>query len=134
MSPAPSLFQRLLRRLVLRLVIVLGGLLGMREVALRARLAVLPEGHKRRAGLEAELARIERARALLDDPEAWEDPRFAGLVAEVARVRNDAGRRALARRRIYPNWFFALPDGVAGALRDAWGGDGSMYHQLLSHR
>ena len=89
MSPAPSILKQVLRRLVLRLVMLLGGMLGLRAVWLRARVAALPEGHRRRPGLERELARVERARALLDDPEAWEDPRFAGGWWEVHRVRVD---------------------------------------------
>ena len=32
------------------------------------------------------------------------------MAAEVAQVRNDAGRRALVRRRVYPRWYFALPE------------------------
>lgn len=109
MSPASSLFRAILRRLLLRLVLLLDAVQAAREGYLRARLAALPEGHRRRAGLMAELAKAERYRALLADEEAWEDPRFAGLVAEVARVRNDPGRRALARRRVYPRWFWLLP-------------------------
>ena len=112
MPPAPSTLQDLLRRLVLRLVLLLDAALGARTAWLRLRLAALPENHKRRAVLETEISRLDRARALLADPESYEDPRFRGLVAEVARVRNDPGRRALARRRIYPRLFWRLPDSI----------------------
>ena len=115
MPPTPTPLQDILRRLVLRLVLLLDGLMGLRVAFLRARLATLPPSHRRRAGLEAELARAERVRAILADPDSYDDPRFAGLCAEVARVRNDPGRRALARRRIYPWLFFALP--AARAVR-----------------
>ena len=108
MSPV-SILQDLLRRLVLRLVLLLDRRIAGREAWLLARLATMPRDHRHRAALEADLARLRRARAVLDDPESWDDPRFAGLAAQVARVRNDPGRRALARRRIYPWIFFALP-------------------------
>ena len=85
MSSTPTLLQQMLRALVVRLVLLLDGFLGVREVWLRARLAALPEGHKRLA-------------ALLADPASYVDPRFAELIATVARVRNDAGRRAMVRR------------------------------------
>ena len=114
MSPTPSLFQRFLRGLVLRLVVLLGAFLGNREAVLRARLAVMPENHRHRRGLEHELARLEQAREWLDDPEWMDDPRVPGMLAEWARVVNDAGRRGWMPRRGYPDWFFALP--VAGPV------------------
>lgn len=109
MPPAPSPFQQALRALVARLVLLLDGCLGARQAWLRARIAALPPTHKRRAPLLAELARAAQARALLADPESHQDPRFRGLIAQVARVRMDAGRRALARRCIHVTPWLALP-------------------------
>ncbi len=109
MSPHPTILQAVLRALVVRLVLLLDGFLGVREAWLRARIAALPEGHKRLAVVLAELGRVERARAVLADPESYEDPRFRGLIATVARVRNDAGRRALVRRCIFVSLWFGLP-------------------------
>ena len=107
MSPAAAL-QDLIRRLVLRLVLLLDGLLAHRAARLRARLAANPN-HRLARAMARELARLERVRATLADPHLFDDPRLIGTAAEVARVRNDPGRRALARRRIYPWLFFALP-------------------------
>ena len=87
MSSARSLFQEVLRRLVLRLVFMLGGRLAMRAVALRARIAELPEGGRRRVALERELARLERCRAMLADPDFFDDVRLIGTLAEIARIR-----------------------------------------------
>ena len=57
MSPAPSLIQRLLRCLVLRLALLLGGRIGARIVGLRLEMAGLVEGSKRREWLAREIAR-----------------------------------------------------------------------------
>ena len=111
MSPAAAL-QDLIRRLVLRLVLLLDGLLGDRASRLRARLAARPD-HRHARAMERELARIARVRTILEDPHLFDDPRMIGCAAEVARVRNDPGRRALPRRRIHPNLFFALPGALS---------------------
>ncbi len=97
MPSAPALLHRLLRCLVLRMALMLGGVLEVRAAAMRARSRVMPEG-KPRARLERELARIAGIRAALAAPSFWRDPRSAGKAAEVARCANDAGRRAMPRR------------------------------------
>ena len=66
MSPTPSLFQEVLRRLVLRLVVLMGGVLGLRVVLLRARLRGLPAGSRHRAALEADIGRKQSHRAAAD--------------------------------------------------------------------
>lgn len=98
----PAAVEAVLLRMLRQLVLVLGGMLGARAEFLRARRDRLPAGDRRRARLTAELRRLARLRALLADPEVLNDPGFRGTAAEVARVRNDAGRRALARRRLQP--------------------------------
>ncbi len=122
MSPRP-LPQTLLRRVLARLLLVLGAVLGARGVELRARLDALPQGHRRRARLQAEIRRLARLRALLAEPGVLDDPGFRGKAAEVARVRNDAGRRALPRRRLVaaphagPRAAFPLVSAVLGEGR-----------------
>ena len=115
MSPIPSTrrakaspLQQILRRLVLRLILLLDAMLGDRAARLRARLDARPT-HRHARAHARELARLARVRATLADPHLFDDPRMIGCAAEAARVRNDPGRRALARRRIHPNPFFALP-------------------------
>ena len=98
MPPAPAIFQEILRRLVLRLILLLGC---GRIVGLRARLAAMGEKHRHRPRLETEIARAERYAAQLADPEFWADAGTAGKAAEVARVAGDAGRRAQVRRMIW---------------------------------
>ena len=111
MSPRPSHLQALLR--VLRHVMgVVWGVLGLREAELRARCDCLPEGHRRRLGMEREMRRIAWAQAVLADPGLLEDAAFRGLAAERARVHADAGRRATARRSIHPTPLVRL----AGAM------------------
>ncbi len=115
MLSRPSLHHLLLcmlRHLLPALVAVLGA----RAVELRARLAALPAGHRRRARMLGELRRLARWRALLAEPELLDDPAFRGKAAEVARVRNDAGRRALARRWIYPTPCRRLSGAAEAAL------------------
>lgn len=102
MSPAPSLLHAVLMHALRRLLLVLDGILGVRLAVLRARRDGLPLGHRRRAGMEAELRRLVRCRDVLADPQLMEDAAFRGKVAEVARVIADAGRRALARRMLVP--------------------------------
>jgi hypothetical protein len=63
MSPTSSTFQQVLRRLVLRLVLLLDTAMGVRGVAAAAGCVRLPEGHRRRRAIEAELRRIARYRA-----------------------------------------------------------------------
>ena len=99
----PPALQAILRRLALRLILMLDAVLGARAARLRA----LPARHAR-AQARA-LARLDRVRATLADPHLFDDPRMIGCAAEVARVRNDPGRRALPRRRIYPRIRFPLP-------------------------
>jgi hypothetical protein len=100
----PSLIQRILRGLVLRLVMLLDGLLGVREAVLRARLRRMPAGHRHRRALERDLARLEHCRAVLADPDFFDDARLIGTAAEVARVRADAGRRGWIRLRWIYGW------------------------------
>ncbi|MCX7383417.1 MAG: hypothetical protein NT133_18825 [Alphaproteobacteria bacterium] len=100
MSPRPSIIQCLLLRVVRHMLLVLDAMLGARAVELRARLDALPPGHRRRARLLGEIRRLARVRAMLAEPGLLDDPAFRGKAAEVARVRNDAGRRALERRRL----------------------------------
>ncbi len=99
MVPLPAFLLILLRRVVLRLLGLAGAGLARREARLRHILAAMGARHRRRSGLERELAKIARLRAALADPGFWEDARSAGLAATVARCANDAGRRAVARRR-----------------------------------
>ena len=98
MPPVPAILHTLLRHIALRLALLLGGLLAVREGWMQARLAAMPEGHRHRARLMRELAFMAQVRAALADPEFREDPCTIGKAAEVARCVNDAGRRALARR------------------------------------
>ena len=104
MPSAPATPQEILRRLVLRLILILGCVrgVGARILGLRAQLARMGAGHRHRARLERELARAERYRRMLADPDGWADPGMAGKAAEVARVAGDAGRRALVRRVLWP--------------------------------
>ena len=51
MSTAAALFVDLLRRLVRLLFPILGGRIDRRVAFLRAQIARLPEGHRRRSGL-----------------------------------------------------------------------------------
>ncbi len=104
MPPAPATPTEILRRLVLRLILMLGcaRIFGTRAMGLQARLARMGEGHRHRARLEKECARAERYRRMLADPEFWADAGTAGKAAEVARVAADAGRLALVRRMIWP--------------------------------
>lgn len=98
MPPLPALLHSLLRFAALRLALLLGGVLVLRERRLRARLAALPVGHRRRAGMLRELAKLIQVRDALPDPAFFADARTLGKAAEVARCVSDAGRRALARR------------------------------------
>ena len=116
MTQSPTLFQALLRRLVLRLVLMLDAGLGLRIAFLRLRLAMLPERHKRRRRLEQALARLLRVREILADPETYEDPGIPGLLAEIARVNNDAGRRALVRLYRWPTPPRPIPAPLPGPL------------------
>ena len=100
MSPKPSSLQQVLRALVLRLVLLLDGFLGRRAAFLRARLHARP-AHRHHRAMTRELARLERVRTTLADPHLFDDPRMIGCAAEVARVRNDAGRRARVRRILW---------------------------------
>ncbi len=100
MSPRPSIIQCLLLRVVRQMLLVLDAMLGARAMELRAWLDGLPAGHRRRARVLGELRRLARVRAMLAEPGLLDDPAFRGKAAEVARVRNDAGRRALPRRRL----------------------------------
>ena len=111
MPPRPSHLQALLRALQLVLG-VLCGALGVQAAALRARCDMLPEKHRRRAGLEKELRRIAWAQAMLTDPDLLEDAAFRGLAAERARVHADAGRRAMVWRSIYPTPLVRLAGAV----------------------
>ncbi len=97
MPPVPAILHTLLRHIALRLALLLGGLLAVREGWMQARLAAMPEGHRHRARLMRELAFMAQVRAALADPEFREDPCTIGKAAEVARCVNDAGRRAVAR-------------------------------------
>lgn len=98
MPPLSHPLSSLLRSLVLRLVVLLGGVMAAREATLRARLGALPEGHRRRPPLLRALARMAYTRECLAAPGFWEDPRTNGKAAEVARCVADAGRRAAPRR------------------------------------
>ncbi|MCX7383433.1 MAG: hypothetical protein NT133_18915 [Alphaproteobacteria bacterium] len=98
MPPVPAILHRMLRHIALRLALLLGGVLAVREGRMRARLAAMPVGHRHRARLMRDLASMARVRAALADPEFREDPRTIGKAAEVGRCVNDAGRRAVARR------------------------------------
>lgn len=101
MSPGSSIFQEILRRLVLRLVLMMGDI-AVRRAGLAGRLAGMREGHRHRARLMRELAKAERYAALQAEPAFWQGPEMAGMAAEMARVAGDAGRRALARRVVWP--------------------------------
>ncbi len=98
MPPRFLPLSSLLRSLVLRLVVLLGGVMEAREAMVRARLGVLPAGHRRRRALLRTLARVAWMRECVADPGFWDDPRMEGKAAEVARCVGDAGRRAAARR------------------------------------
>ncbi len=108
MSSAPSPRQTLLTRILRQMLLVLGGLFGARMAILRTRLDALPAGHRRRARIGAEIARLARLRALLAEGDVLDDAAFRGKAAEVARVRNDAGRRSMVRRRIHPTRYILL--------------------------
>ncbi len=108
MSSAPALLRNLLAHLLRHLLPVLAGLLDARMEFLRARRAALPAGHRRRARFGAEMARLARLRALLAEGDLLDDPGFLGRAAEVARMRNDAGRRALVRRLVHPTRYLLL--------------------------
>ncbi len=120
MSPRPSPFHTLLLRILRHLVLVLDGVLGARAVELRRRHDALPPNHRRRFRLHAEMLRLARMRAMLAEPGVLDDAGFRGKAAEVARVRNDAGRRALPRRRIHPTRYRGLR-GAMPAPRAACG-------------
>ena len=98
MSPFPALLQSLLRHVALRLALLLGGVLAVRERRMHARLAAMKVGHRHRARLLRDLAALTRVRAVLEDPEFAADARTIGKAAEVARCVSDAGRRAVERR------------------------------------
>lgn len=102
MSPVSAILLTLLRHVALRLALMLGGVLALREARMRARLAGMPAGHRHRARLLRELAKMGRVRVLLADPEFLADVRTIGKAAEVARCVADAGRRAVARRMLWP--------------------------------
>ncbi len=102
MSPASAILLTLLRHVALLLALMLGGVVELREARMRARLAGMAVGHRHRARLLRELAKMGRVRALLADPAFHEDARTIGKAAEVARCVGDAGRRALARRYTWP--------------------------------
>ncbi len=122
MSSAPSPLHTVLNRILRHLLLVLGGLFGARIAFLRARLDALPAGHRRRARIAAEMARLARLTALLAEGDLLEDAAFRGKAAEVARVRNDAGRRAMVRRRIHPTRY--------GLLRAARPAPDAAWHRL----
>ena len=109
MPPAPTFLQAFLRGLVLRLVVLFGGALARRAAFLRARIATRGPTHRHHRARTAELARLERVRAVLADPTLFDDPRMIGCAAEAARVRNDVGRRAHARQNFGVSPFFTLP-------------------------
>ena len=102
MSPAPSLLHAVLMLALRHVLLVLDGILGARLAMLRARRDGLPLGHRRRARMAAEMRRLARYLAALADPGLIGDAGFRGKAAEVARVCNDAGRRAVPRRRLSP--------------------------------
>lgn len=108
MSSAPLPLHSVLNRILRHMLLVLGGLLGARVAVLRARRAALPAGHRRRARIGAEMARLARLQALLAEGDVLEDAAFRGKAAEVTRVRNDAGRRAMVRRLIHPTRYGLL--------------------------
>ena len=108
MSPRPATFQHLLLRVLRHLLLVLDAVFGARVGEMRARLDALPPGDRRRARLLGEIRRLARVRAMLAEPGVLDDPAFRGKAAEVARVRNDAGRRALARRRPHGTRYVGL--------------------------
>ena len=121
MSPGSFIFQEILRRLVLRLVLMMGEM-GARRAGLVGRLAGMREGHRHRARLERELAKAERYAALVAEPAFWEGPEMAGMAAEVARVAGDAGRRALVRRVVWPGRLRRLRAFGLGVVTCDWGG------------
>ncbi len=117
MSPGSFIFQEILRRLVLRLVLMMGEM-GARRAGLVGRLAGMREGHRHRARLVRELAKAERYAALVAEADfAW-----SGKAAEVARVMADAGRRALVRRVIWPGRRRRLRAFGLGVVTCDWGG------------
>ena len=118
MPPAPATIQEILRRLVLRLILMLGEM-GVQRAGLVARLAGMRQGHRHRARLTRELAKAERYAALMAEPGFWESPEMPGMAAEVARVAADAGRRALVRRVIWPRRVRRLR--ALAVARDWWG-------------
>ena len=74
MSSALTLFQEVLRRLVLRLALLLGGRLAGRAVLLRLEIGRLPEGSRRRVALERTLERrpeLVEGAALDADEQGW---------------------------------------------------------------
>lgn len=115
MSPRPSPLQTLLLRVLRHLVLVLDGVLGARAAELRSRLDALPPTHRRRARLHVEIRRLARMRAMFADPGLLDDAGFRGKATEVARVRNDAGRRAIPRRRIHPTRYRGLSGATPAA-------------------
>ena len=102
--PVPNPLLRVLRHLLM----VLGGMLGARAAFLRARWEILPVGDRRRARVAAEIARLVRLQLLVADGALLDDPAFRGRAAEVARMRNDAGRRAMVRRLVHPTRYGLL--------------------------
>ena len=119
MSSAPSPLHTVLNRILRQMLLVLGGLFGARMAFLRTRLDALPAGHRRRARIGAEIARLARLLALLAEGDVLDDAAFRGKAAEVARVRNDAGRRAMVRRRIHPTRY-GLLRAACPAPETAW--------------
>ena len=108
MPSAPFPLHSVLNLILWRMLLVLGGLFGARIAGLRMRRDALPAGDRRRARIAAEMARLARLRALLAEGDVLDDAVFRGRAAEVARVRNDAGRRAMVRRRIHPTRYMLL--------------------------
>ena len=54
--------------------------------------------------LERELARLERGREMIAQPDFFDDVRLIGTLAKIARVRADAGRRGWVRLRWIYGW------------------------------
>lgn len=108
MSSTPSPLPNLLMRVLRHLLMVLGGVLGARVAFLRARWERLPVGDRRRARVAAEIARVVRLQKLVADGDLLDDPAFRGRAAEVARMRNDAGRRAMVRLMVHPTRYGLL--------------------------
>lgn len=102
-SGVSSLIQEVLRGVLLRLALMVGGRLGLRVRLLRLAMLGLPEGRRRRA-IARDIARLERVLALLSDPELMADARFMAMAAEAAICGADPGRRAWVRLRWIYGW------------------------------